>query len=83
MGFGLGLIFSNILTGIFLGMFGLILDYILSKNYKEWSKKRKPRDWKSTWGGFKSSSSSGSSSSGSSFSSGGGSSGGGGASGGW
>lgn len=81
VGLGLGVLL-NFTAGIFFGLVGLILDYILSRNYKEWKKKKKPVDWENTWGGFRSSAGSSSSSSGSSFSFGGGSSGGG-SSGGW
>jgi uncharacterized protein len=83
VGLGLGLLLG-LIPGIFFGLFGLFLDYILSKNYKKWKLENKTTDWKKTWGGFYHSSGSsgfGSSSSGSSF--GGGSSGGGGASGSW
>lgn len=82
VGLGLGLMIGSVAAGVFFGLIGLILDYILSKNYKTWKKKKKSSDWKSTWGGFRTGSSSRSSSR-SSFSFGGGSSGGGGASGGW
>jgi uncharacterized protein len=83
-----GLIFgsltSNLVAGIFFGVIGLILDYLLSKNYQVLKKAGKTTTWKKTWGSFKTSSSSGSSFSSSSSSSfGGGGSGGGGASGGW
>lgn len=85
VGLGLGLIVGPLTVGLFFGLFGLVLDYILSKNYKKWSSEKKTTDWKKTWGGFhhRSGSSSSSSNSSSSFSFGGGSSGGGGASGGW
>ncbi len=86
VGLGLGILISSIALGIFFGLFGLILDYILSSNYKTLKKNKKSTTWKNSWGGFSSGSSSSSSSS-SSFSSGssfgGGSSGGGGASGSW
>ena len=86
IGFGLGLFINGLVAATFFGIFGLVLDYILSKNYKKLKKARRSTAWKNTWGGFKTSSSrsswsSSSSSGGSSF--GGGSSGGGGASGGW
>ncbi len=77
----LGFLFGKTGGAIFLGIFGLVLDYILSKNYKKWKIDKAATDWKSTWGGFKGGSSSGSSSGFSGF--GGGSSGGGGASGSW
>ncbi len=79
-----GLIMNGVVTAVFFGIFGLIMDYILSKNYKQLKKAKKSTSWKNTWGGFKTTSSgrsSGSFSSGGGFS--GGSSGGGGASGGW
>ncbi len=83
VGLGLGL-FLGLVPGIFFGLFGLFLDYILSKNYKKWKLQKKTTDWKKTWGGFYHGGGSGGFSSGSSGSSfGGGSSGGGGASGGW
>ena len=86
VGLGVGFLLTGMVTAVFFGLVGLLLDYILSKNYKKLKKAKKSTSWKSTWGGFKTHSSSGSSfgsssSSGSSF--GGGSSGGGGASGGW
>lgn len=83
VGLGLGLLIGSTAVGVFFGLLGLLLDYILSKNYKKWRLEKKSTDWKKTWGGFRHSGSSGNSSSGSSFSFGGGSSGGGGASGGW
>lgn len=88
VGLGSGLLIGSMVVGVFFGLLGLLLDYILSKNYKKWKLEKKSTDWKKTWGGFRHSSfdhsgGSGSSSSGSSFSFGGGSSGGGGASGGW
>jgi uncharacterized protein len=88
VGFILGALTGNWPVGIFFGIVGLFLDYILSKNYTTWKLQDKATDWSKTYGGFSSGSSwssgSSSSSSGSGFSSfGGGSSGGGGASGGW
>lgn len=85
VGFILGALIGQITGGIAFGLFGLLLDYILSKNYHTWKLEHKATEWGKTMGGFASGSGSGSSSSGGSgFSSfGGGSSGGGGASGGW
>lgn len=62
-----------------LGLLGLLLDYILSRNYKERKKQGLPTSWRGSWGGF----SSGGSSGGGFGGFGGGSSGGGGASGSW
>jgi uncharacterized protein len=74
-----GLIFVSIVGAIALGLFGLLLDFILSKNYKKRSKHGLPTSWFSSLGGF---SSGGSKSSGfGGF--GGGGSGGGGSSGSW
>ncbi|MFC1627058.1 TPM domain-containing protein [Patescibacteria group bacterium] len=75
----IGFIFSAITGAILLGLFGLFLDYVLSKNYKKRKAKGLPTGFFSSRGGFSSGRSSGSSFGG--F--GGGSSGGGGASGGW
>ncbi|MEN8252758.1 MAG: TPM domain-containing protein [Patescibacteria group bacterium] len=82
IGVVLGMILASITGAIAFAIFGLILDYILSKNYKTWKLQKKATSWGKTSGGFFPTSSSKSSSS-SSFSFGGGSSGGGGASGGW
>lgn len=62
------------------GFIGLMIDYILSKNYQKWKLEKKSTAWRNTWGGFHSSSSH---SSGGFSGFGGGSSGGGGASGSW
>lgn len=86
VGFILGALIGQITGGIAFGLLGLVLDYILSKNYHTWKLEHKATEWGKTLGGFSSGSGSrsSSSSSGSSFSSfGGGSSGGGGASGSW
>ncbi len=78
-----GLIVSSLIAGIFatfgLGFAGLILDFLMSKNYKKRKKKGLKTGFFNSWGGFSSSSSGGGSFGG--F--GGGSSGGGGASGSW
>lgn len=72
----LGSLLILILSAIGLGLFGLFLDYILSKNYKKRKSVGLPTSWRSSWGGF--------SSGGGGFGGfGGGSSGGGGASGNW
>lgn len=77
----LGLLFHHtLLVGGLAGGFGLLLDYILSKNYKYWQSQGLRTGWLATRGGFWSSGSGGSSSFGG-F--GGGRSGGGGASGSW
>ncbi len=87
LGTVLGLFLSESLFGaLAFGLIGLFLDYILSKNYKNWKLQKRATDWGKTAGGFLASgskSSWSSSGSSSSFSFGGGSSGGGGASGGW
>jgi uncharacterized protein len=82
----LGMIFGLIIGGLMalvfsalgLGLIGLLLDYILSKNYKALKAKKKSTGFFSSWGGF---SSGGGGGGFGGFS--GGSSGGGGASGGW
>ncbi len=74
----LGLIFFSITGAIALGLLGLLLDYLLSKNYKKRKKHGLPVSWLSSMGGFSSGKSSGG------FGGfGGGRSGGGGASGSW
>ncbi len=78
LGFLIGSLATIIFTALGLGIFGLILDYILSKNYKELKGKKKKTGFFSSWGGF---SSGGGGGGFGGFS--GGSSGGGGASGGW
>lgn len=80
-----GLFFHRtLLVGGLIGGLGLLLDFILSRNYKYWQSKGLKTNWLATRGGFWASGSGGSSSSGSSFGGfGGGSSGGGGASGSW
>ncbi len=75
IGLGISLLFGSITASIILSLIGLLLDYILSKNYKKWKLENKSTAWRKTFGGFVSSGSSGHSSFG------GGSSGGGGASG--
>jgi len=80
VGFLIGLIFSGLRVGIVLGIFGLILDLILSSNFKKLKTNGRPTGFFSSKGGFKSS---GSKSSGGFGGFGGGSSGGGGASGKW
>jgi uncharacterized protein len=79
LGFLIGSLVALIFSVIGLGLFGLILDYILSKNYQKLKKKGKSAGFFSSWGGF----SSGGGSGGGFGGFGGGSSGGGGASGGW
>lgn len=82
VGFLVGLIFITAIWGIALGLIGLILDFILSRNYKNRHSLGLPTDfWRST-GGFRSGGGWGSGGGGG-FSGGGGRSGGGGASGGW
>lgn len=82
MGGILGLIIGTIISFFILiaslGLLGLILDYILSKNYKKLKKAGKPTGFWGSWGGF-----SGGRGGGGFGGFGGGSSGGGGASGGW
>ncbi len=51
----LGFLMGSITGGLILGVFGFILDYILSKNYKQWKLDKKATDWSKTLGGFKSS----------------------------
>ncbi|MBU3957373.1 YgcG family protein [Patescibacteria group bacterium] len=77
LGLIIGTIISLVLLAVGLGLFGLLLDYILSKNYKKLKKAKKPTSFWGSWGGF-------SGGGGGGFGGfGGGSSGGGGASGGW
>lgn len=78
-GFVCGLIISFWLA-IVLAVFGLLLDFVLSRNYKKLKVANRSTGFWRTLGGF---SSGGHSSGGGGFSGGGGSSGGGGASGGW
>lgn len=75
----IGTILSFVLLTIFIGLFGLLLDWILSSNYQQRKKTKKPTGFFSSWGGF----SSGGGRGGGFGGFGGGSSGGGGASGGW
>jgi len=51
----LGFIIGGLLAGIGLGLFGLLLDYILSKNYKNLKSAGKPTNFWSSGGGFRSS----------------------------
>ncbi len=81
MGAILGFFVASLAGVFFFGFLGLVIDYILSKNYSKWKLNKRPTGWAATWGGFKSSGSSHSSGGFSGFS--GGSSGGGGASGSW
>lgn len=81
---GLGGIFIASILGLIIGavsfgLFGFLLDFILTKNYKIRKTKHLPTDFFHTWGGF----SGGGSSSGGFGGFGGGSSGGGGSGGGW
>lgn len=52
-----GILFGFLLSGlsfaIILGIFGFILDYLLSKNYKNLISAGKPTDFRSTFGGFR------------------------------
>jgi len=75
----IGTIISLVLLVVGLGLFGLLLDYILSKNYKALKKRKKKTGFFSSWGGF----SSGGGGGGGFGGFGGGSSGGAGAAGGW
>jgi len=78
LGLIIGTIISLVLLVIGLGLFGLLLDYILSKNYKKLKKAKKPTSFWGSWGGF-----SGGGGGGGFGGFGGGGSGGGGASSGW
>lgn len=74
----LGSLLILVLAAVGFGFWGLFLDYVLSRNYKQRKKFGLPTSWKSSWGGFSSGGSRGG------FGGfGGGSSGGGGASGSW
>lgn len=78
LGFLIGSLVALVLSAISLGLLGLLLDYILSKNYKKLKESKKPTSFWKSWGGFSSGGGRGG------FGGfGGGSSGGGGASGGW
>lgn len=84
LGTVLGSVFASLPTtmmAVFLGLLGLIFDYILSKNYKQRKSKGLPTSWRRSGGGFFGAGKSGKSSGFGGF--GGGSSGGGGASGKW
>ena len=77
----LGFLIASLVGGLLLGFWGLFLDWLLSRNYKQLKRRKRPTSFFRSWGGF---SSGGGRSSGGSFGGfGGGSSGGGGASGGW
>lgn len=79
LGLVIGTIIAFLLLVISLGAFGLLLDFILSKNYKKLKKAKKPTNFWGSWGGF-----SGGGGGGGGFGGfGGGGSGGGGATGGW
>lgn len=52
LGLIIGTIISLVLLAIGLGLFGLLLDYILSKNYKKLKKAKKPTGFWGSWGGF-------------------------------
>ncbi len=81
LGLIIGTILAFTLLTFSLGIFGFLLDYLLSKNYKKLKNKKKPTSFTKSWGGFFSG---GGGSSGGGFGGfSGGSSGGGGASGGW
>ncbi len=82
LGLVLGTIIAFFFLAIGLAVFGLLLDYILSKNYKKLKKAKKPTNFWGSWGGF--SGGGGGGFGGGGFRGfGGGSSGGGGARGGW
>lgn len=78
----LGALLLGMMGALGIGLLGLLLDYILSKNYKQWNLEGKHTSWAQSFGGFHSSGYHSSSSS-KTFSFGGGRSGGGGASGKW
>ena len=81
LGLGMRSVLAFFLLALGLSALGLLLDYLLSKNYKTLKKSQKKTNFFSSWGGF---SSGGGRSGGGGFGGfGGGSSGGGGASGGW
>jgi uncharacterized protein len=82
VGFIVGLIFTTLTGAAILALVGFLLDFILSRNYKQTAASGKPTDFFSTFGGFKSGGGWGGGGGGG-FSGGGGRSGGGGASGGW
>ncbi|MFC1789913.1 hypothetical protein ACFLZP_00295 [Patescibacteria group bacterium] len=43
----------NKFSGLFfLSILGLLLDFILSKNYRRWRLEHKATSWRKTWGGF-------------------------------
>jgi uncharacterized protein len=85
LGAFLGLITGSLLFSILgFGLFGLLLDFILSRNYKKRKESNRSTSFWQSWGGFSGGSSGGGHfGGGSSGGFGGGSSGGGGASGGW
>lgn len=56
LGAGVGLFYRSLtfsaLAGAGLGLFGLLLDYVLSKNYDQLKKLGKSTGFRNTWGGF-------------------------------
>lgn len=78
-----GILLSGAIAMVVVGIIGLLLDYILSRNYQKWSSEGKHTGWAKSFGGFHSTGYRSGSSSSKSFSFGGGRSGGGGASGKW
>ena len=54
VGFIGGFLLNGFFTALFFGLFGLILDLILSKNYRRTSSLGLPTNFRSTFGGFKS-----------------------------
>lgn len=48
----IGYIFWQMSGAVFVGIIGLFMDFILSRNYKNWQLENKTTTWRNTWGGF-------------------------------
>ncbi len=48
----IGWILGALQSALVLGVIGLVLDYILSRNYKKWNMEHRTTSWRKTWGGF-------------------------------
>lgn len=52
IGLVIGLLFFSVFGAIIVGLLGLLLDFIFSKNFQVRKAKGLPTSWKSSWGGF-------------------------------
>lgn len=52
VGAAVGYIFWQITGGIVISLIGFLLDYILSRNYRNWRMEHRTTAWRRTWGGF-------------------------------